>query len=167
MISRYRLLGLLLATLTFISLIYWYQRTAPPASISFELPAPFSVGQEIAVPLTISTTVAMNAAEFYFTFPPDILEVRSIDQAGSFYELWITNYPRFDNEAGTLELAGGLPKPGFVGRGGLVATVYFRAKIVGEGEITLDGEKSRILANDGLGTEIERRVFTPIRFQVR
>jgi hypothetical protein len=145
---------------------YASQKPAPvPASIRLEFPKQTTAGKLIEVPLRISTTIPMNAAEFYFSFPPDILEVEAIDRGGSFFELWITDQPNFDNAAGVLSFAGGLPKPGFSGKDGLVATVRFRAKQSGSGQITLNQETSRVLANDGLGTKIDAS-FAPISFTI-
>lgn len=150
-----------------IGLIAYYMKQPPPPPASVELAFPKSAETNdlIEVPLQISTTVTMNAAEFYFSFPTDLLEVEAIDRGGSFFELWITNQPAFDNLTGQLSFAGGLPKPGFTGKDGLVATVRFRAKKSGSGQIVINQNKSRILANDGLGTKIDAS-FTPISFTI-
>lgn len=153
--------------LLLLGLIGYYiqQPPAPPASVQLAFPKSSEANSLIEVPLQISTTVAMNAAEFYFSFPADLVEVEAIDRGGSFFELWITDQPAFDNSTGQLSFAGGLPKPGFTGKNGLVATVRFRAKKPGSGKIDLDQSKSRILANDGLGTKIDAS-FTPISFTI-
>lgn len=165
-LDRRRLLAIFAALALLLGLIwYWQNRETVPASIELKFPKQASVGQTLDVPLRISTDVPMNAAEFYFTFPQDLLEVTAIDQGGSFFALWIKDQPAFDNETGKLSLAGGLPKPGFVGKDGLVATVRFKTLRAGSGSITLDTATSRILANDGLGSKIEA-AFAPISLTV-
>ncbi|MEX1051802.1 MAG: cohesin domain-containing protein [Patescibacteria group bacterium] len=148
------------------ALIYSFYRNQSPARITLDVPDGITAGQEISVPLRLSTRETMNAAEFYFNFSNDLLEVVRIDTAGSFYQLWVTGSPKFNNTTGELSFEGGLPTPGFSGNDGLVATVIFTAKTSGSGQITLDETKSRVLANDGTGTKIEA-TFRPITVRVR
>ncbi len=145
-------------------LIYYFYQAQPPAKITLEVPSSATVGAEISVPLMLSTRETMNAAEFYFSFSPEALEVVRIDTAGSFYQLWVTGSPKFDNATGELSFEGGLPTPGFSGNG-LVGTVVFKPKQAGSSQITLNEDKSRVLANDGKGTEIEAS-FRPVRVEV-
>lgn len=162
---RYTLL--LLAIIGSGALLYFaLTRHRVPASIELQIPRSIKQSETFEVPLRISTSVPMNAAEFYFSFPKDLVEVVEIDQSGSFYALWIKEQPAFDNNTGDLSFAGGLPKPGFVGRNGLVATVKFKAKMRGTGLVILDQTKSRILANDGLGTKIEA-TFEPVSITIK
>ncbi len=144
---------------------YYFYRNQPPAKITLDIPSGITAGEEISVPLELSTRETMNAAEFYFNFPPDLLEVVRIDTAGSFYQLWVTGSPKFDNATGEISFEGGLPTPGFTGSG-LVGNVIFRANQAGSGQITLDETKSRVLANDGKGTKIEAS-FNPVRVEIR
>ncbi len=123
------------------------------------------VGQTFETPLTISVDQTINAGEFVFNFPPELLSVKEIKKDGSFYQLWVTDSPSFSNEAGTISLAGGLPSPGFSGTG-TVATIVFEAKKAGSAEITLDTTKSQLLANDGLGTIVPAR-FKPVTFKLK
>jgi hypothetical protein len=137
-----------------------------PAQIKLEFPQVTQVNQEISVPLKLSTARAMNAAEFYFSFPNELLEVKKIDKTGSFFTLWITGYPKFDNSAGTISFAGGLPTPGFTAEDGLIATVVFTAKKAGLATVILDQEHSQVLANDSFGTVIES-VFEPVKLTIQ
>lgn len=164
--TKKKLLLAILSLIFLAAISYWIYLNRPVATIDLEFPKTVSVGEEIRVPLKISTREAMNAAEFYFSYPIDLLEIQTVDQGGSFYELWIKDYPRFDNTKGIVELAGGLPKPGFTGRDGLVAVIVFKAKAVGVANITMDQSKSRILANDGLGTQIPAD-FNPITVTIK
>jgi hypothetical protein len=162
---RYTLL--LLAIIGSGALVYVaLTREKVPASINLEVPKSIKQAETFEVPLKISTNVPMNAAEFYFSFPAELVEITEISQTDSIYSLWIKDQPAFNNALGELSLAGGLPKPGFVGRNGLVATVKFKAKKRGDGVISLDQNESRILANDGLGTKIEA-TFEPVTLTVK
>lgn len=132
------------------------------AKITFPFPSA-KVGQTIEVPLAVSVDQKINAGEFYFTFPADLLAVKEIKKDGSFYQLWVKDSPGFNNNTGTIYLAGGLPNPGFTGKNGLVASVVFTVKAVGSGQITLE-PKSRVLLNDGLGTAVPLN-WQPISFR--
>ncbi len=159
--------GVILLLLAVGGFSYWsLSKKQHDATILFPFPNQATVGQTITVPLKVSTTRTMNAAEFSFIFPADLVAVESISTNDSFFQLWIKDEPRFDNTLGRLSAAGGLPKPGFVGKNGLVVTATFRFKQAGSGQISLDPAKSRILAHDGLGTTIATE-FEPIPFTVR
>ena len=152
--------------LVLAAVIYYSYHNQPPARVSLDIPNNITAGEEISVPLRLSTREVMNAAEFYFIFPTDLLEVSRVDTAGSFYQLWVTNSPKFDNIDGEISFEGGLPTPGFSGNDGLVGTIVFKAKQSGRGQITLNQEKSRVLANDGKGTKIEAD-FNPVSVTIR
>ena len=146
--------------------LLWHNRLPKTqASINFEPPSNLQVGGQFEVPLTISTTQTINAAEFYFAFPTNLVQVKQIKVDGSFFQLWVKNSPSFANDKGNIYLAGGLPTPGFSGKNGHVATVVFVAKQVGIGQITLDA-KSRILLNDGKGTALPA-TYSPVSLIIR
>jgi hypothetical protein len=162
-------LGLILVGISaVIGGAYYYQqnRNAAPASIALDIPAITADQQTIAVPLHINTKAAVNAGEFYFSFPTDILQVKEIKKDDSFFALWIKDSPSFSNTDGTISLAGGLPSPGFIGNNGLVATVVFDVKHAGQAKITLDESRSRLLANDGLGTKVAAS-FKPVTLTIK
>lgn len=141
------------------------QQTPKTGTITLNVPTGLSVGQVFEVPLTISVPTAINAGEFVFTFPTDLLAVKEIKKDGSFYQLWVTDSPSFSNTDGTISLAGGLPSPGITGEG-LVATIVFEVKKAGTAQITLDESKSRLLANDGLGTVVPAK-FNSLNLRLR
>lgn len=147
---------------------YYYQaiRSAPPAAITLVPPGTSTSGQTIEVPLRVRSKTAINAGEFYFSFPADILQVREVKKDDSFFALWVKDSPHFSNVEGTISLAGGLPSPGFTGENGLVATVVFEVKQAGQAKITLDESRSRLLANDGLGTRVPAS-FNPVTLTVK
>jgi len=135
------------------------------SSLSLQVAASSPVSQTIEVPLRISVTQPINAGEFYFSFPTNLLEVKEIKTSDSFMTLWIKDSPSFSNDAGTIYIAGGLPSPGFSGQDGLVATVVFTTKAKGTGQISLES-KSRTLLNDGKGTELPFS-YQPVHFSIR
>ena len=65
----------------------------PPAKVFLEIPKILETNQEISVPLKLSSSEVMNAAEFFFSFPTDLVEVVSIDITGSIYSLWVLDHP--------------------------------------------------------------------------
>lgn len=141
------------------------QVTPKTSHITLKLPNTSAVDQTIEVPLTINALVAINAGEFVFHFPTDLLQVKEIKKDGSFYQLWVTGSPSFSNTDGTISLAGGLPSPGLTGEG-TVATVVFAPIKVGQATITIDQTKSRLLANDGLGTVVPAQ-FKSVTLRIR
>src|SRR3989344_4010226 len=93
----------------------------------------------------------VNAVRGVLTFPRDRLEIIGISKIGSILNLWVEE-PRFSNVDGTLKFQGGVPNPGFMGSGGTVLHVIFRAKSAGATSLILkEGEG---LANDGKATNI-------------
>lgn len=111
----------------------------------------FQVGKTFSVELRVDTAdVLINAAEVKIYFPAKNLEVLKIAKEGSVFSLW-PKEPIFSNESGEISFAGGLPHPGFKGAGQIIV-IEFRAKKAGEAILTFD--ESRVLANDGQGTNI-------------
>lgn len=145
---------------------YWFLRNGSDSTVRLKTPKTVNNLEEFSVPLYLSTDVPINAAELHFNFDPAKLEVIRIDRSGSFFKLWITGQPKFDNDNGIIEFAGGLPKPGFQGKNGLVATVIMRSKKEGLATIEIDWNRSRVLANDGLGSKVGSH-FRAARIQVR
>lgn len=152
--------------LTVGMLIFAFTRDKTPGKIFFDAPHSATINQQFEVKLYIGSNVAVNAAELYFTFPKELVRVESIKKDNSIFVLWIKNQPTFNNSTGEISFAGGLPNPGFKANKGLVATVKFVGINRGEGVVSLDDKKSRMLANNGLGTEVEA-VFEPISFTIK
>lgn len=143
----------------------WQSRSQQQAKITLVPPATISAGQTFEVPLRVTVPTAINAGEFYFSFPTDLLEVKEIKKDGSLIEIWIKDSPSFDNAQGTIGIAGGLPTPGFSGTG-TVATIVFATKKAGQGQITLSEPTTRLLANDGAGSQVSAQ-FSPVRIRIR
>jgi len=112
----------------------------------------FTVGSTFNVSIFLDTQGAsINAIDISLLFPPDKLQLVSPEVGKSVIGVW-TSQPRFNNQAGTIELQGGIPGGINVSRG-LVSNFTFRVKAVGQAILKfMDGTK--ILLNDGLGTNV-------------
>jgi len=95
---------------------------------------------------------AINAVTADLTFSPDELQIVGPDSSSSFISVWIAQ-PTFSNNEGKINLVGGLPTPGINSSAGNILTIKFRAKSAGKATISFTSA-SKILANDGSGTDI-------------
>lgn len=110
----------------------------------------FSVGSTFDVSVMLDTNgKSVNALSVGVLFPPDMLQIVSPSTGQSIIGVW-TATPKFDNQAGRVELQGGIPG-GITASGGLVTTLTFRVKSVGQAVLKFT-DKSKVLLNDGLGT---------------
>lgn len=118
-----------------------------PASGSFFLGSTFDVS------IVLDTkSRQVNMVEVELQFPSDKLQLASPSVGQSIIQLWPAP-PVFSNREGKIYFAGGIPSPGVVTSQGIVLTLTFRVIGPGEGQIRFD-EKTRVLANDGKGTDI-------------
>ncbi len=112
---------------------------------------PLYQGDSLGIAIYLnSDNETINAAQIDINFSPEFLEILSIDRSKSLFNLW----PRelvLENRIGLATIIGGLPTPGFIGNE-LVGIINFRAKSFGETNLVF-GEDSRVLLNDGKGTE--------------
>lgn len=115
----------------------------------------FTVGSTFDVSIFLDTEKeSINAIGLSMGFSPDKLQVVSPSVGKSIIEVW-TASPKFNNQTGRIDLQGGIPG-GINVKNGLVTTVTFRIKSVGSSIFKfLDG--SRVLLNDGLGTDALKR----------
>lgn len=112
----------------------------------------FEVGSTFTVSLFLDTGgQEINALEVTLHFPPDKLQLVSPSGGKSIIEIW-TAQPTYDNEKGEIRLQGGIPGGLNVSQG-LITTLTFRAKKTGEALVRF-GDESRVLANDGKGTDL-------------
>lgn len=112
----------------------------------------FEVGGTFTVSLFLdSGEREINAVGIVLLFPPEKLQLVSPSAGKSIIEIW-TAQPTYDNEKGEIRLQGGFPG-GIKVTGGLITTLTFRAKTTGEAIVRF-GDKSRVLANDGKGTDV-------------
>lgn len=126
-------------------------------TLSFS-PATGSYTSGRTFPVTVfvsSPSQAINALSGEISFPPDKLQLVSISKTGSILTLWVQE-PTFSNTAGTVSFAGVVPNPGFTGSVGNILTLNF--KVVGQGSATVKFNAGEVLANDGNGTNILKRL---------
>lgn len=100
---------------------------------------------------TDSLSQPINAASGHLSYNPDRLEIINISKIGSVFNIWLEE-PNYSNLEGVLRFQGGLPAPGFIGNGGTVLHIIFKAKT--PGVTSLVWKKAEILAHDGKGTNI-------------
>lgn len=113
-----------------------------------------SVGSTMTETVVVSSTnQAINAVSGVVSFPADLLQVVSVSKTNSILSLWIQD-PTFSNTDGTVTFTGVVPNPGYIGAGGKVISIQFRAKKSGTGTVALSSSSSQVLANDGNGTDV-------------
>lgn len=98
-----------------------------------------------------SEGTSINNADASISFPTDLVDVVSINKAGSIFSLWVEE-PYFSNTSGVVTFDGGVPTPGFNGSQGPVISILVRAKKVGKADFSFSNAAVR--ANDGLGTDV-------------
>ncbi|NTV31328.1 hypothetical protein HGA91_05130 [candidate division WWE3 bacterium] len=112
----------------------------------------YGIGQTFTTSVVVNAGgVASNAFQTTVSYPRDILDATSISTGGSVCTLW-TSTPSINASAGTISFSCGLPTPGYSGGSGTIARINFKAKKSGTAIVTQSS--SRVLANDGAGTDI-------------
>lgn len=112
----------------------------------------FTVGSTFDVSLFLNTEgESINTLATFLSFPSDKLQLVSPSAGKSIISLW-TSPPKFNNASGLIELQGGIPG-GINASKGLVTNLTFRVKSIGAGVLKFLDE-SKVLLNDGLGTDV-------------
>jgi hypothetical protein len=94
---------------------------------------------------------SINNAEGSISFPPDLLQVISVSNSSSIFNIWLEQ-PSYSNSTGQISFNGGVPNPGFSSNMGNALRVQFRAIKAGTAPISFSS--ALIRANDGLGTDV-------------
>ncbi len=144
------------ALMALVSIGYVSPSRAEAAVLSIapsDASATYTVGQVFSVPVLVSTVsgIPVNAVSGTISFPTNSLQVVSLDTSGTFVDFWISK-PVFSNSEGTINFEGGSYNPGFLGSGGKIVNILFKAKAVGPATVSF--LSSAALANDGRGTNI-------------
>ena len=122
-----------------------------------------SMGEQYTLKLQVQSEIPANTYSASIAFPPELLQVVEVDYEDSVVDLWI-NEPAFDNEAGTISLAGGsLRENGFTGEETLLT---FVVEPLQTGTIDLMIDESAMYAHDGAGTEIPLAETGPLSLTI-
>lgn len=114
--------------------------------------ASVSVGQSVSATIRVNAGgTAINAAEASVVFPSDLLKLTSVSKSGTIFKFW-TIEPSGSNSSARVIFSGGLPSPGYSGSAGTIIRITWQAQNVGTAALKISGGK--ILANDGLGTNV-------------
>lgn len=110
----------------------------------------FTVGSTITTYVVIhSAGQAINSGEGTVTFSSNVLQFQSVSKTGSIFTLW-TNGPTASSTS--ITFGGGLASPGYTGASGRVIGITWKAIATGTATVSVSGGK--ILANDGVGTNV-------------
>lgn len=111
----------------------------------------FTVGSTFDVQILLDTEgKSVNALDVDLRFPPDKLQLVTPKTNLSVISVW-TSQPQFNNVTGQVRLQGGIPR-GINVNNALVATLTFRVKAVGTAIVRFSTDNSKVLLNDGQGT---------------
>ncbi len=112
--------------------------------------------QQISVTIS-SGGEAINAIDVNLTFDPTVVQVQDIDTTTSICrsEMFLEKY--FDNHTGEIHLTCLIPTPGFDRDNGTIANILLSPMRAGTANINFS-DSSRVLANDGLATNVLRTV---------
>ena len=114
----------------------------------------FAVGSTFNVSIFLDTEDELvNAIQAHLKFPPDKLQVVSPSTGLSIINVWTAN-PTFNNREGTITFQGVVPS-GIYASKGLISTITFRVKGVGQALVKFT-DKSEVILADGRGTDTLR-----------
>ncbi|MBX4197976.1 hypothetical protein KW782_01435 [Candidatus Parcubacteria bacterium] len=116
----------------------------------------FGIGQELVVDIYLDAEQSINVVELGIHVNEGAEVVRILD-SGSIVSLWVEK-PVFNSANRTISLSGVVPG-GFQGQGGRIVQLVLKATTAGSLSISFDTTKSKILLNDGQGTEDAKPVF--------
>ncbi|MDO8617348.1 MAG: cohesin domain-containing protein [Candidatus Uhrbacteria bacterium] len=128
---------------------------SPPAQEVIE-------GSTFNVSIYIDThKTSINTMELGISFPPNLLQMMSPSGGKSLIQIWLEP-PSYSNTVGSARFVGIIPN-GITTQSGLITTISFKALKSGQATIGI-APSSKILANDGLGTQMKtefgRAVYT-------
>jgi len=145
--------ALLVAVVVIVVAGMYYYHLPKKATITTSQKQPLQTGQQLQVPIVLDTQgYTINAAEVYLHFDPSVVRIDSVSKEPSFFQLWITDQPKFSNQTGDFSFAGGLPSPGFTGKG-TIGTVTITLLHPGAAQFAFL-PTTRVLLNDGKGTAV-------------
>jgi hypothetical protein len=156
----------------FVIIILFFSTTTAFAATFVITPevSTFAVGDTVPVRIALNPEgESINALELSVVYPKDLLIPVAISDANSLLGVWVER-PQISDD-GAIHLSGITPG-GFSGLinplthevgSGTVVTIYFKARAIGSGAISLS--ETHILKNDGEGQEVVATI-TPGEFMI-
>ena len=121
----------------------------------------FTVGSTFNVNIFLDTEgESVNTVKAILNFPADKMQLISPSVGQSIISVW-TAQPIFNNQTGSIRLTGGIPN-GVNVQSGLVTSLTFRVKQIASPALVRFSDESRVLANDGSGTDVLQNVQSGI-----
>lgn len=136
-----------------VAVVFFAQAAIASAATLFLTPGVTNVGpgQKFSVDVRVDGAGSgFNAAQATLRFPANLLQVVSVDKAGSQFSFWLQE-PTFLNDQGVVSFIGGSPY-GVSGAAIQVLRVTFSPKGTGKGTISVTD--AAVTASDGSGTNI-------------
>lgn len=136
--------------LTGLGFLFFFAQSALAASPTFYFRAPESLapGSVFNMDVLLDTDAPINALDITVQFSADTFEVVGFDNSRSIVNIW-QDKPEASGD--TIRFSGGMTEQ-FIGAGGHVLGIQFKAKSEGEGRVTF--ADSRVYLADGQGTEV-------------
>jgi hypothetical protein len=118
----------------------------------------FVVGSEQNVAVRLSSGgESVNAVNLELDFDPTVAKVTDLNTSDSFCDQRFMLKKTVDNDKGHITVVCGLPNPGYSGELGNVVVLRVRALRVGDFALRFSTTGNKVLANDGLGTNVLRK----------
>lgn len=126
------------------------------ASARLYIPPPGATicqGRDYLLDVRLDANEPVNAGDVNLIYNPSALVMVDMLTSGSIFRFWAEG-PEYNNATGYAHMIGGLPTPGFTGTGALVARLQVRSLATGPINLHFDDANTRILRDDGYGTEV-------------
>lgn len=96
----------------------------------------------------------INTVDSAINFPTDLVDVTAVNSRSSVLSMWVEgpSSPGAANSSGFVSFVGGVPTPGYIGVGGEIVTITFKAKNPGTATFYYSGAAVR--ENNEFGTDI-------------
>lgn len=116
----------------------------------------YEVGETVPVKIYVASPgQASNAVSGVVSFSAGKLQVTALAKADSVVNMWVQE-PSYYNAEGQVNFEGVILNPGYTGGSGLILTINFKARAPGQTKISF--ANGSILANDGAGTNILKKL---------
>jgi hypothetical protein len=99
---------------------------------------------------------SVNVVRAVLTYDPEKIRVNEVLTENSFCAPWMFFERTIDNDKGRVDIACGLPSPGFSGPKGIIAELLISPLEEGDAFLAFDSTDTQVLANDGLSTNVLR-----------